>query len=134
MSLQVSTSWLRTGSNGHSSAVKIVSRWTGLENVRAHILQVEKTVILYFGWAKNYKNFNIFFCFCDTAVWTQGLVLARQVLYYLSHTSSSFPPPFSLRQVLTRQPRLDLNLQSYLALPSAGITGMYHHIQHSSQF
>lgn len=52
MSLQVSTSWLRTGSNGHSSAVEIVSRWTGLENMRAHILKIGKNIhfiILDFG-------------------------------------------------------------------------------------
>jgi hypothetical protein len=28
--------------------------------------------------------------FCGTGVWTQGFVLAKQVLYYLSHASSPF--------------------------------------------
>jgi hypothetical protein len=37
----------------------------------------------------NTVNFEIFF-FGSTAVWIQGLTLARQVLYHLSHSSSLF--------------------------------------------
>jgi hypothetical protein len=31
-----------------------------------------------------------FFLFCSIGVWTQGFVLAKQMLYHLSHTSSPF--------------------------------------------
>jgi hypothetical protein len=49
-------------------------------------------IILYakqalYHWATSPALFSMLFL-CDIGVWTQGFVLARQVLYCLSHVSS----------------------------------------------
>jgi hypothetical protein len=54
-------------------------------------LSICSTLISFEGFLNSYQLEMIFFCFGWTGVWTQGFVLAKQALYYLSHTSSSLP-------------------------------------------
>jgi hypothetical protein len=61
-----------------------------------------------------------FFSFCSTGFWTWGLVLARQVLYHLTHTFSPFCLFYFSDRVLCFLPRAGLGLQSsYLCFPSS---------------
>jgi hypothetical protein len=63
----------------------------------------------------------LFFFFCDTMVWTQGLVFARQVLYCLSHESSPFCFSQFLDRVLCFCPRWT---QTVILLHASHITGI----------
>jgi hypothetical protein len=42
------------------------------------------------GEIEQHSYFLSFLLFCSTGIWTQGFTLARQVLYYLSHSVSIF--------------------------------------------
>jgi hypothetical protein len=74
-------------------------------------------------------GFGVCVCVCDsTEAWTQGLSLARQVLYYLSHASSLCL--FVLETESHYMPRLTLNLSSsHDNLLSAVIISVHHHTQ-----
>jgi hypothetical protein len=81
--------------------------------------------------AISWKGFSIylFMYFGSARVWTQGLVLARQVLYYLSHASTPFCcSDFSDRvSHFCPGPASDCDPSTYASL-IVGITGANHHI------
>jgi hypothetical protein len=67
--------------------------FTSLRTVCSVCLPIYKLDYLCFG-GLIFGGFYIFWLlFCSSGVWTQGLALARQVLYLLSHTPSPFCSP-----------------------------------------
>jgi hypothetical protein len=64
---------------------------------------------------------------CGTGVWTQYLMLARQVLYHLNHSPSLFGINYFLDRVSSFSQGLDSDHNSIYASHVAGITGVCHH-------
>jgi hypothetical protein len=64
--------------------------------------------------------FFFFFFFCSSGVWTWGLTLDRQVIYYLSHS----PSPFCFSSFSNRVSHLCLVLGHYLPIYPSYIAGM----------
>jgi hypothetical protein len=65
-------------------------------------------------------------CVCISRIWAQGLALARQALYHLSHTSSLFKVIFQIGSCFLL-PRQGTMILQHMASHVAGITDVRHH-------